>query len=334
MNKRYEKFDIFRGIAIIGVILIHITASPVYEGDVFSMVINQISRFAVPVFIFLSGWGLTISDSLERSDGYWSFLKKRFLGIVPQYLLWNFIYLIYSDIWETSVDLTFAELFQEILLGTIYNHLYFVPVILAFYIAYPLLLKISNRWGVLLALFVTLASQLSDVWLTHEYFYMNKNIFNWLFYFVLGIWMAKHFEKIVNTVKKYKRSVTITTVISMVIVILTPFLLGEYFEYNLAIASTRPSVIFYSTMVILLVIAVPLNVNFLNEQFIKLGRYSFYVYLNHYLFVNWSRDLYGYFNLDLSAFSFIVLSLLFVTAASLMVAVLTKKLEDKIKTLS
>jgi len=333
MSKRYEKFDILRGIAIIGVMFIHITASPVYQGDVFSIVLNQIARFAVPVFIFLSGWGLTISDSLERSDNYWDFLKVRFLGIIPQYLIWNVIYLIYSDIWETSVDLTFAELLQEILLGTIYNHLYFVPVILVFYIAYPLLLKMSNRWGVLFTLFVTLASQISDVWFEHAYFYMNKNIFNWLFYFVLGIWMAKHFGRMINKVQNYKPSITITTVISMVGVILTPFLLGDFFEYNLAIASTRPSVIFYSVMVILLAMIIPFNVKFLNKIFLKLGQYSFYIYLNHYLFVNWTRDLYTYFNLDLSAPVFIVLSFLLITVASLMVAAGTKKLEDKVVTL-
>src|SRR5699024_12452122 len=68
MDTRYEKFDILRGFAIIGVVLIHITAPLATDGDVFSIIVNQMSRFAVPVFFFLSGWGLTAAKSYEKSE--------------------------------------------------------------------------------------------------------------------------------------------------------------------------------------------------------------------------------------------------------------------------
>ena len=59
MSKRYEKFDILRAFAILAVVLIHITAPLATDEDIFSIVLNQVSRFAVPVFFILSGWGLT-----------------------------------------------------------------------------------------------------------------------------------------------------------------------------------------------------------------------------------------------------------------------------------
>lgn len=316
-----------------GVLLIHITAPLATDGNLFSIILNQISRFAVPVYFFLSGWGLTITDSFERSESYWAFLKKRLLSILPQYLLWNIIYLVYSDVWIIHTDFSLnvlGELFKGLLLGNFYNHLYFISLIIAFYILYPLLLKISNKYGVLLSLVVTLISQLSDLWIKHEYFYMNQNIFNWLFYFILGVWFAKHFEEKVDKIQKYKGPILLGTVISMLLVISTPFPLNDLFDYTIALASTRPSVIFYSIMIILAVIVLPMNVQFLNKGLLRLSQYSYYIYLSHYLFVSVFRETYLNLGLNLNAVVYIVLSLGFVLGASLIVGVVTRRVEKMI----
>ena len=52
MSTRYEKFDILRGFAIIGVVLT-INAPLATDGEVFAILINQMSRFAVPIFLFI-----------------------------------------------------------------------------------------------------------------------------------------------------------------------------------------------------------------------------------------------------------------------------------------
>lgn len=335
MSRRYENFDVLRGLAIIGVVLIHITAPLATDGDLVAVVVNQMSRFAVPVFFILSGWGLTISNSLERSDSYWNFLKVRFLSILPQYLLWNIVYLFYSGVWEVYQGFSLevlGDLLNEIFLGTIYNHLYFVPIILIFYILYPLLLRISNQYGVLVSLVVTLISQLSDIWIEHEYFYMNKNVFNWLFYFMFGIWLAKNFEKKVYRMQKYKIPIFMGLIVSMVMVILTPFTIGEVFDYNLALASTRPTVIFYSIMLLLLVMVVKMDRSSWRGILLKLSQYSFYIYLNHYLFVGLWRDFYGAIGLALPSGVFIGLSFVVIVAVSYGVGVLTRGLEQRFGT--
>lgn len=52
ISKRYENFDSLRGIAIIGVVLIHITAPLTVENNFIGLLLNQLSRFAVPVFFY------------------------------------------------------------------------------------------------------------------------------------------------------------------------------------------------------------------------------------------------------------------------------------------
>lgn len=327
MDTRYEKFDILRGFAIIGVVLIHITAPLATDGDVFSIIVNQISRFAVPVFFFLSGWGLTAAKSYEKSEGYWDFLKARFLSVFPQYILWNFIYLAYSDVWNSP---NFTELLKAFLLGTIYNHLYFVPVILVLYIFYPFLLKVANKFGVLLSLFITIVSQLSDVWIQYEYFYMNKNILNWIFYFIFGIWFSKSFKEKVGNLQKYKLPIWIGLVLSMTLVILTPFLVGELFDFNLVLASTRPTVIFYSTMLVLFMIVTPFNHQKLNEIFLNLSKYSFYIYLSHYIFVSTWRDIYLDLGWNWNSAIYILLTFISIIGISYIIGILMRKVEKKI----
>lgn len=327
MSTRYEKFDILRGFAIIGVVLIHITAPLATEGKVLAVLVNQISRFAVPVFFFLSGWGLTIAESYAKSDGYWDFLKARFLSVFPQYIVWNFIYLAYSDVWSSQ---NLMEVLKAFLLGIIYNHLYFVPVILVLYVFYPLLLKVANKFGVLLSLFITMISQLSDVWIQHEYFYMNKNILNWIFYFIFGMWFAKNFKDKVQHLQKYKFFIWIGLVLSMSLVLLTPFLVGDLFDFNLVLASTRPTVIFYSTMLVLLMIVTPFNHQKLNKALLKLSKYSFYIYLSHYLFLSIWRDVYATLGWDWNTLLYIVFSFVLVMGVSYVVGVFMRKAEKKI----
>lgn len=333
MRKRYENFDVLRAFAILGVVIIHITAPLATDGDLISVVLNQVARFAVPVFFILSGWGLTATNSLEKSDGYWGFLKARLWAIVPQYLIWNVVYLFYSDAWEAYPSFSFDALWtilQEIFLGTIYNHLYFVPIIIMFYIIYPLLLKVATKYGVLLSLFVTLFSQLSDLWIWHEYFYMNKNILNWLFYFIFGIWLAKNFGEKVKRVQKFREPIFLGAIVSMIVVVLTPFFIGEVFDYNLALASTRPTVIVYSILLILLAMVTQTELFFFRKTLMKLSKYSFYIYLNHYIFVNLWRQFYAELGVDWFSAIYIVVALVVITVASYGVGILTRRLEKAV----
>ncbi|NFE81275.1 acyltransferase family protein, partial [Clostridium sporogenes] len=67
MKKRIESMDILKSLSTLAVIMIHVSASAINNSQFdtniykFSLILNQLSRFSVPVFIFLSGMGLTLS---------------------------------------------------------------------------------------------------------------------------------------------------------------------------------------------------------------------------------------------------------------------------------
>lgn len=98
MKKNIVELNVVKAVAILAVLLIHVSADPrihVPWGSAsapFYMVANQLSMFAVPVFIMINGLVL-----FYRYHDDWNFpqaiqfYKKRLKFIVIPYLVWSAI---------------------------------------------------------------------------------------------------------------------------------------------------------------------------------------------------------------------------------------------------
>ena len=101
--KRIIEIDIARALAILAVIVIHISATPLIENfgqdrgpvSLLYLVLNVAARFGVPTFVMLSGMGLALS--YRPGNGYIGFLKRRLGKIVPAYLAWSLIYSLFYN---------------------------------------------------------------------------------------------------------------------------------------------------------------------------------------------------------------------------------------------
>lgn len=278
MEQRYRTFDYLRGLSILAVVLIHLTVPTAIAEETGGIILNQITRFGVPVFIFLSGWGLTVAESYERSASYFVFLKKRLSKLLPAYLVWNIIYVLYDVIFE-DLDFTISVFIEGIFYGTNYPHLYFVPLIVLFYLAFPILRKMGEtHWGLCVSFMITIGS-LEFYPVLMEGFTENQNPLNWLFYFVFGIWIAEHGEFIQKQLNPYW--VTILLSVSLIYVLLEPIALAD----GLTLEQTRPSVLFYSVFFILSTITAPNWLKPIHRLLTPLSDYSFEIYLSHYLFI-------------------------------------------------
>ncbi len=149
--RRYPELDALRVAACLAVVLIHTTAG--WSGRV-PLAMNQLARFSVPLFLLLSGFGHG-----GASEESWTHALRRRLGrILPPYLLWSGIYLL--------VDAAFvrphAAPLRDLLFGTAYMHLYYIPVLLQFLLLSPLLRRAAVRWprgAPLLSAVLSLAAQ-------------------------------------------------------------------------------------------------------------------------------------------------------------------------------
>lgn len=99
--ERLLEFDILRGIAIFGVILIHIIGSSFHFWNKGSqtwfifLTLDQMFRFSVPLFVFISGY--TLYSKYKDNFKYLEFYTRRVLKVLPWYFVWSLIIYLYIN---------------------------------------------------------------------------------------------------------------------------------------------------------------------------------------------------------------------------------------------
>lgn len=267
MGRRYKELDILRGLSIIGVLLIHISSHRI--NDNVGLFINQISRFAVPSFLFLSGMGLTLSNKLN--EGYLNFIVNLVSKILPPYLLWNILYYLVNEFEGYSI----IGFTKGVVLGTNAYHLYYVPITIFLYLIYPILLKIAAKaHGLVIVLIITIISQHISLIINIDIFNLPQNVCNWIFYFVLGIWFSDNFPSKLLIIKQNK-------LIIRTLFICTLF--GILSESNILNVTTsmRASIILYTTSFILFIFSFEWNKNFIKMSLLNLSKKTYGIYLSH-----------------------------------------------------
>ena len=100
---RNQSVDVVRILAILGVISIHTKPFLVPEGfpndyyELLYVLINQLSRFAVPFFFVISGyyWG----RGADAAPQYWDYAWQRAKRLIIVLLIWSVVYLLPYNVW-------------------------------------------------------------------------------------------------------------------------------------------------------------------------------------------------------------------------------------------
>lgn len=183
-GKRENRFDILRGFAMVGIVLIHIHSYFQFFHPADKLVIHttlffsNLSRFSVPLFI------LTSAIFLRKKEGYWIskiknlLLPYTFASVIGYLLKYNNYH-----VWE---------FIQFYCLGKVFAPFYFVPLLVQFYVLFYVFEKflISKSFIkpiLFLSFIINLASNLGffDSILPDEYH--SISVLNYLFFFILGI---------------------------------------------------------------------------------------------------------------------------------------------------
>jgi surface polysaccharide O-acyltransferase-like enzyme len=167
----------------------------------FSTIIDQFTRFTVPLFFFLSGFGLTLQfrgKPIELGRYY----RFRLAKILAPFLLWSLLTglrhleFIQSMPWSSDPGGTWKTFLRFLFLDGFDYQYYFLIVIFQFYLVYPFLYKLGrSRWfmGLFLLLHLGFMSPVEtylDIWgLALPKIHPNLLIFHW-FYCFAGIHAA------------------------------------------------------------------------------------------------------------------------------------------------
>ena len=310
IQTRLPEFDLLRSLAIIGVIIIHITAPlEMYAHNGAFMyylfvVIHLAQRFCVPVFLIISGFFLTYKIDNEQKPT--SVLNRRLLRIIPPYLFWSlFFYSLDVALGDRQFNLNL--LLQKLLMGSAVGAYYFVVLIIQFYVSWWVLTKfrILNSKKLLwisLILQILVTAYLYFCLFSIHYFpamnLMYRLILPWSFYFVLGLFLGNNYEMTKRVIQKQRWLLIIITVLSLLLSVIEFNLIdgsnllnninnlrnftGEQLET--AISYWRISSQLYSVAFFLLIIGWH-DTKFMKfglTKFLKkLSEYSFAIYLIH-----------------------------------------------------
>lgn len=226
--------DNLRGICMLGVIGIHI-GSLALAPDNFTLylLLEILSRYSVPSFFFISGYGLACTDKGLLSGSrlnYIDFMKKRLRGAGLPYLSWSLFYMLYFWLILPPGFVSWNPLHVAYVLffGLGCYHLYFMVILLWFYASYPLwhrLLRIIIHQSIPFMLVLLFIFQLAfNWWTTHPglntagWSALAKNLFDYrlnylplhyLLIFISGGLAACYWQKFIALLRRYSAMVCI-----------------------------------------------------------------------------------------------------------------------------
>lgn len=226
--------DNLRGICMLGVIGIHIGSLALAPNNfTLYLFLEILSRYSVPSFFFISGYGLACTNKGLLSGSrlnYIDFMKKRLRGAGLPYLSWSLFYMLYFWLILPPGFVSWNPLHVAYVLffGLGCYHLYFMVILLWFYASYPLwrrLLRIIIHQSIPFMLVLLFIFQLAfNWWTTHPglntagWSVLAKNFFDYrlnylplhyLLIFMSGTLAACYWQKFIALLRKYSTMVCV-----------------------------------------------------------------------------------------------------------------------------
>lgn len=202
-TRRFQDLYVLRVIATVAVIAIHTTSQTMTQSAL-GYYGNQLARFAVPMFLILSGFLLFQSDLNSHFLPRAQFYRKRFQKILLPYIIWTIFYSLVLHFYFNGMqnaNMILPDLIRHLLLGNGFSHLYFVVIIIQLYLLYPLIRRSFQAHPglfLLVSLLVSLLCQsllyLHAIKAVQLYPYHAElyliSFPVWIFYFFLGMYLA------------------------------------------------------------------------------------------------------------------------------------------------
>lgn len=272
-------WQLIRGICIILVILIHC----LYMTDNIlinygNIVIRKIINFVVATFIFMAGYFTNIEKTTD-------FYKKKILRLLPALLIWDFIYTI---VWALSNKPTLLSAIKSLIISSKSGHLYYIYVLIQLFVIAPFLIKFIRKYKKRkIVYFPLLITPIYNTLLLYINIKYDTNIplyqyyiFGWVSYYYFGL-LTK--EKIISNNICVKKEVFILLT-TLILSIMEGIIVYSCFE-NYAIATLQLGIVnfFYSILICKIFYNISNQKTQSNEILVKIGNYSFGIYLSHIL---------------------------------------------------
>lgn len=316
---RLAAIEYIRGISMMGVIAIHVGSQ--YIGNPAANIhlialLEIVSRFSVPIFFFISAFGLFYNLDIHEPFHANYFYTRRAKTVLIPYVVWSLFYLLHDGILYGTGFPDPLHLLSTLFFGTAKYQLYFLVIMLWFYLLMPLWIWIVRRIGIK-GLFTLLLLQIAfDYWSsfsvslnTFTYglpdgsvlkpflmYRLNYWILHYVFIFVLGGWLAVHIDAFRKFMQKRRLGITLFFCASMLALLAFYYRLIFKQGYTALEAINTahqlcPEGIFYtlaSCLFFFTIFTYQKYPSILNPVLHQLGRHSYFAYLVHPFFIGYA----------------------------------------------
>ncbi|MEG6523102.1 acyltransferase [Desulfotomaculum sp. 1211_IL3151] len=295
-----------RGIAILAVVLIHITSIPlevlpagvpshtVYTG------INRALQFAVPLFLMVSALVLAYGIGTDGAIKWRDFYRKRWIRVVVPFMVWTTLYLSLLFITgHVGKVPTLKELLLWYGFGKGFYHLYFLSVVIQFYLVFPFLHVFWYRYrpSLVNTIIILATLQVAFYWINRMYLYPHfpytaSLLPSYIFPIGVGLWLGYNVSAWNHLWTRYRVLIGIFAILS-----------GSFYvqQYLAVLAGHRINTFYFQMVWLLYATTIGICIIFLSRLLQqgacgksaiigKIGELSFGIYLVHPFFLMlWQR---------------------------------------------
>jgi len=232
-RERIPEVERLRGIAFLAVVLQHsiahysIAPGMTTDDGILMAVLLMATKFAVPVFVFITGLVLFYNDRGQLHYG--RFIKKRFGDIYIPFAVWTVVTILINSGFNPFVLEDWKDLSYVLITGKSSSHFWYIIMLFQMYLLYPLFrpaffrvkARSSRSIGLLLlllsgALYLWLISGISEigqwmgslripVWSELFTTYADRNALYYFFYFTLGAAAGLYQQEWKGWIRRYRK---------------------------------------------------------------------------------------------------------------------------------
>lgn len=230
---RLAAIEYIRGISMLGVVGIHIGAAYLGQHTTPDAIANPhivalleiFTRFSVPIFFFISAFGLFYNLDLSQPFVYRDFLKRRYKAVVVPYVVWSLFYIVhYCVLWQDPGPLNPITILYDLFFGLANYQLYFMVLLIWFYLMMPMWVWAVKRldnvklvW--LLVAQIAINYLLCFIWNPYTIenpilnrfaiYHLNYWVIHYVFIFLLGGYLAVHMNGFMEFMAKYRSGIVV-----------------------------------------------------------------------------------------------------------------------------
>lgn len=335
MKKTIDEIFVLRGIACLSVVMVHLSAEVVVSlRESYLLmgftVLNRAMKYTTPAFIFISGLILFYVYK-DRDFKYLPFIKKRLSTILIPYFIWTVIYYGYF-IYKGYYTFSLKFFIENLLLGKMSFHLYFILTITQFYLLFGVFRFLFKRYNSHLV--IALSAVANILFLKYVNFqYEDRFFMQYLFFFSLGCYVATHLDFFKALLNKWKYAV-ITFHIGIVLYYAYQFYQYEIKKIPIDGFSAIMTWFIFSAISIISLYYVSMMITKRSKLLFKglkeVSNASYYIYLSHPLMLIISNEILNKFGIISTSMRFLLNGVIVVSVV-LTLAILYSRLKGKLR---